>query len=142
MSKSKKTSVEKMLKTLKEILELSCDVGDLQRASTIRSTIELITQLHSDNERLVRDNKILSENADTAFQDGLNEAQDLYADQIRQEIRTETCKECLKKFEKNMKDVKVTLGQTWEIQNALKKTLKEMTGEDNDRRQKAKSRRR
>ena len=93
MTKSKKISVEKMLKTLKEILELSCDVGDLQRASTIRSTIDLITQLHSDNERLVRENKTLSENADTAFQDGLNEAQDLYANQIRNEIRAETCKE-------------------------------------------------
>ena len=36
----------------------------------------------------------------------------------------------LKRFEKNIKDVKVTLGQTWEIQNAIKKTLKEMVGED------------
>ena len=32
-------------------------------------------------------------------------------------------------LEKNIKDVEVTLGQTWEIQNALKKTLKEMVGD-------------
>ena len=35
----------------------------------------------------------------------------------------------LKRFEKNIKDVKVTLGQTWEIQNAIKETLKEMVGD-------------
>ena len=46
-------------------------------------------------------------------------------------IKTEAYKECLKKFEKNIKDVKVTLGQTWEIQNALKKTLNELVGDDN-----------
>lgn len=43
--------------------------------------------------------------------------------------KSEAYKECLKKFEKNIKDVKFTLGQTWEIQNALKETLKEMVGE-------------
>ena len=36
-------------------------------------------------------------------------------------------KEFAKRFENNIKDVRVTLGQTWEIQNALKKTLKELT---------------
>lgn len=46
-------------------------------------------------------------------------------------IKAEAYKECLKKFEKNIKDVKVTLGQTWEIQNALKKTLNELVGDDN-----------
>lgn len=35
----------------------------------------------------------------------------------------------LKKFERNMKDVQVTFWQTWEIQNALKQTLKEMVGD-------------
>ena len=33
----------------------------------------------------------------------------------------------LNRFEKNIKDVQFTLGQTWEIQCALEKTLKEMT---------------
>lgn len=37
----------------------------------------------------------------------------------------------LKRFEKNLKNVKVTLGQTWEIQNALKETLKEMVSDNN-----------
>ena len=33
----------------------------------------------------------------------------------------------VKKFEKKIRDVKFTIGQTWEIQYALKQTLKEMT---------------
>lgn len=46
-------------------------------------------------------------------------------------IKSEAIKEFVKKFEKKIKDVKFTLGQTWEIQNALKDTLKEMVGDDN-----------
>ena len=49
------------------------------------------------------------------------------------EAEAEAVKEFAKRFEKNIKDVKFTLGQAWEIQNALKKTLKEMVGENNDR---------
>ena len=45
----------------------------------------------------------------------------------KETIKPEAYKEFAKKFEKNIKDVRVTLGQTWEIQNALKKTLKELT---------------
>ena len=44
-------------------------------------------------ERLKAENKILSKNADTAFQDGLNEAQDLYAAQIQDKIKSEAIKE-------------------------------------------------
>ena len=43
------------------------------------------------------------------------------------EVRAEAAREFAKRFEKNIKDIQVTLGQTWEIQNALKETLKEMT---------------
>lgn len=50
-------------------------------------------------------------------------------DDFKKNIKAEAYKECLKKFEKNIKDVKVTLGQTWEIQNALKKTLNELVGD-------------
>lgn len=35
----------------------------------------------------------------------------------------------VKKFEKNIKNVQFTLGQTWEIQSALKQTEEEMVGE-------------
>lgn len=40
---------------------------------------------------------------------------------------TEAIKEFAEKFEKKIKDVEFTIGQTWEIQYALKQTLKEMT---------------
>ena len=43
------------------------------------------------------------------------------------ECMTEAIKEFAEKFEIKIKDVQFTLGQTWEIQNALKDTLKEMT---------------
>ena len=43
----------------------------------------------------------------------------------------ELAKKFVKKFEKNIKDMQVTLGQTWEIQNALKTTLEEMTEGNN-----------
>ena len=36
--------------------------------------------------KVEKENKILSQNADTAFQDGLNEAQDLYSKQIAKQI--------------------------------------------------------
>ena len=35
----------------------------------------------------------------------------------------------LKRFEKEIKDVQFTIGQTWEIQCALKDVLKEMAGD-------------
>lgn len=53
----------------------------------------LIDRQRARIEKLKKENKILSINADTAFQDGLNEAQDLYAEQVRQEIKSEAIKE-------------------------------------------------
>ena len=44
-------------------------------------------------------------------------------------VVTEAIKEFEKKFEKKIKDVQFTLGQTWEIQNALKDTREEMVGD-------------
>ncbi len=50
-------------------------------------------KLLAEVERLRRENEILSKNADTAFQDGLNEAQDLYREQVKSEISAEAIKE-------------------------------------------------
>ena len=50
-------------------------------------------ELNIEIARLKLENEILSKNADTAFQDGLNEAQDLYAEQVKSEIKSETYKE-------------------------------------------------
>lgn len=50
-----------------------------------KDALNLINQLQAENERLKRENEILSINADTAFQDGLSEAQALYDEQVRYE---------------------------------------------------------
>lgn len=52
-----------------------------------------IEKQNAEIERLQKENKILSVNADNAFQDGLNEAQDLYAEQIKNEIRAQAIEE-------------------------------------------------
>ena len=52
-------------------------------------------------------------------------------DMVINSAKSEAIKEFKKTFEKKIKDVEFTLGQTWEIQNALKDTLKEMAGDDN-----------
>lgn len=44
-----------------------------------------------------------------------------------QTAKVEAVKAFVKKFEKKIKDVKFTIGQTWEIKCALKQTLQEMT---------------
>lgn len=52
--------------------------------------------------RLEYENEILSKNADNAFQDGLNEAQDLYAEQIKDEIKSEAIKEFAERLKKEL----------------------------------------
>lgn len=60
---------------------------------TARELKLVIAEKQAEIERLTEENLILSSNADTAFQDGLNEAQELYAEQIRNEIKTEAIKD-------------------------------------------------
>lgn len=58
-----------------------------------QAKLDTIHDLMAENERLSKENIILSQNADTAFEDGLNEAQDLYAEQVKAEIKAEAIKE-------------------------------------------------
>lgn len=53
-------------------------------------------------ERLRKANEILSANADTAFQEGLNEAQELYAQQIKNETRDKAIKEFAERVKENV----------------------------------------
>ena len=62
----------------------------------LKDTFDLINRLQADIERLKNKNEILSINADTAFQDGLNEAQGLYAEQVKAEV--------IKEFAERLKD--------------------------------------
>lgn len=63
-------------------------MDDMQNA-----VMDLINRQKAEIERLQKGNKLLSENADTAFQDGLNEAQELYALQVEGEIKSEAIKD-------------------------------------------------
>ena len=86
-------------------------------------------RLLKENERLKREAAILSENADGAFQDGLNEAQDLYASQIRGKVRAEAIKDFAEKLKEMMSydfetDVVVL------DKSKLDNLLKELVGED------------
>lgn len=71
------------------------------RTELINDAFDLINRQNAEVERLKKENEILSENADTAFQDGLNEAQDLYANQIKYEIESEA----IKNFAELVKDL-------------------------------------
>ena len=84
------------------------------------NALDLINRQKAEIERLVETNKGLLKDLQT------------YHDIRIEDIKTakfEAIKEFEKKFEKKIKDVQFTLGQTWEIQNALKDTSKEMLGE-------------
>lgn len=70
------------------------------RGELRKDTLDFINRLQAENERLKKENEILSINADTAFQDGLNEAQDLYAKQVKAEIKSEAVRE----FAERLKD--------------------------------------
>ena len=81
--------------------------------------------------RLKNENEILSKNADTAFQDGLNEAQDLYAEQVKAEIKSEAIKEFADRLKQ--KSEYYENGQGWEgricYEDDIDKLLKEMVGD-------------
>ena len=88
-------------------------------------------ELNIEIARLKLKNEILSKNADNAFQDGLNEAQDLYAEQVKAEIKSEA----IKKFAYRLKQKSEYYenGQGWEgricYEDDIDKLVKEMVGD-------------
>lgn len=62
--------------------------------------LALINRQKAEIKRLKEDNKILTINADNAFQDGLDEAKDLYS----HEIKAEAVKEFAKRLHKDIDD--------------------------------------
>ena len=97
----------------------------------------LINRQEAEIERLKKKNKILIKNADTAFQDGLDENRDLFKKEVEPEIRAETIKEFAERVKKeickntyagfNKKGNPVNI---WEAQTGFEdidKLVKEMT---------------
>ena len=62
------------------------------------------------------------------YDDCLTTSRQLAIDRLKT-AKSEAIKEYIKRFEKNIKNVQFTLGQTREIQSALKQTKEEMVGE-------------
>ena len=87
--------IEKYFLSLyKKLLNVRYDLKITHKEfEALNSVNALINRQKAELERLEKENEILSKNADTAFQDGLNEAQDLYAEQVKAEIRAESRKE-------------------------------------------------
>lgn len=52
-----------------------------------------VKALLKNNKDLRRKNNILSRNADTAFQDGLNESREVYKSEVKSEVKAEICQE-------------------------------------------------
>lgn len=77
----------------KEIIKALERMSEEDAEGFSNDVLNLIKRQQAEIERLNKENKILSENADTAFQDGLNEAQDLYAEQIKNVVRTEAIRD-------------------------------------------------
>lgn len=107
----------------------------------VTDSLELITRQQAEIERLKRENKILSKNADNAFQDGLNEAQDLYSEQVKNEVRAEAIKEFADSFDDELAKLRDTYFEADRIEyglvcevihNYLYRTLREMVGDKNE----------
>ncbi len=77
-------------------------------------SLDLIKRKQAEIDRLERYNEILTINADTAFQDGLNEAQDLYAEQVKDEIKSEAIKE----FAEMLNDRIINFPSVYPVENA------------------------
>lgn len=78
------------------------------------------------------ENEILSINADNAFQNGLNEAQDLYAEQVKAEIKAEAYKEFAEALKKRYDNPVWYLGGSNGFFDNLDSFVKEMAGAEND----------
>lgn len=89
---------------------------------------KIIKDQKGEIEKLKYENEILSINADNAFQDGLNEAQGLYAEQVKAEIKSEAYKEFTDKLKEKYCDI--VLYEKIVTVNAIDNLLKEMVGEE------------
>jgi hypothetical protein len=121
-------ALESEVKSAEYVDSYYCDGVDL---TLIKNTLDLINRQHAEIERLNIENEILSKNADNAFQDGLNEAQDLYAEQVKAEIKSEAIKEFAERLKQ--KSEYYENGQGWEgricYEDDIDKLLKEMVGD-------------
>ena len=72
-----------------------------------KDALDLVNRQKKEIGRLKRKNTLLSKNADTAFQDGLDENRDLFKKEVEPEIRNEAIKEFAKFLIEKSKDGKI-----------------------------------
>ena len=70
-------------------------------------SIEIFNRQKAEIERLKKKNTILSKNADTAFQDGLDENRDLFKKEVEPEIRNEAIKEFAERLKSKLNDLEL-----------------------------------
>ena len=86
-------------------------------------------ELNIEIARLKLENEILSKNADNAFQEGLNEAQDLYAEQVKAEIKSEAYKEFAEHLKEKWSNNDYYSPDV-DFDEFIDNSLKEMVGEE------------
>lgn len=67
-----------------------------------KNALDLINRQKAENERLQKENEILSANADNAFQEGLNENRELFKEEVEKGIRAEAVKEFAERLKKEL----------------------------------------
>lgn len=84
----------------------------------------IIKDQKAEIKRLKNKNAILSRNADTAFQDGLNENRDLFEKEVEREIREKTKKEFVERLKRVISDERFS---RYGIEYEIDRIAKEMT---------------
>lgn len=119
-----------------EINNLKAELSAMR--SMVNSSKMYIEKKEAEIKSLKKKNAILIRNADTAFQDGLNENRDLFKKEVEPEIRAEAIKE----FAERLKEIIYTHGNIVDvdgvvlltrIDNSIDNLVKEMTEGNNDR---------
>lgn len=105
--------------------------GDIRwcRQWLIKDALDLIDRQKAEIERLKKKNKILIKNADTAFQDGLDENRDLFKKEVEPEIRAEAIKEFAERLKEKADDHVLAEGEfeTMIFADDIDNLVKEMT---------------
>lgn len=127
-----------IIKAMQCVIEnsVSCSECEYQKALLFPScrricaenALDLINRQKAEIARLKKKNTILSKNADTAFQDGLDENRDLFKKEVEPEIRNEAIKELAERLKRTSigleigveKKFKMTVVSTVAIDNLVK----------------------
>ncbi len=114
-------NIEKIMRDLSQIARLNKDGGRTQTSKICYAALTLIKNLDKQNsqadeviktqneliDKLKAENEILVKNADSAFQDGLNENKALFVKEIRSEIEEAICQNTYPGFSQDGKAVNI-----------------------------------